>query len=122
MAIPESATILHYLRHTVLRRAGARDPSDGQLLRSFFSRDDEAAFEALVRRHGSMVHGVCRRVLRNVHDADDAFWATFLVLIRKASTLAARGVIGDWLHGVAYRTASKARTSAAGHEGKAGTP
>jgi RNA polymerase sigma factor (sigma-70 family) len=87
--------------------------SDGQLLRSFLHQNDEAAFEALVGRHGPMVRGVCRRLLRNCHDADDAFQAAFLVLIRKAPTLAAREVIGDWLHGVAYRTALKARTAAA---------
>jgi RNA polymerase sigma factor (sigma-70 family) len=112
MAIPQSATILHHLRQTVLRREDA-GLSDGQLLRSFLYRGDKEAFAALVRRHGPMVRGVCRRVLRNIDDADDAFQAAFLVLVRKASTLAAREVIGDWLHGVAYRTALKARTAAA---------
>lgn len=112
MAIPHTATILHHLRQTVLRQGGV-GLSDGQLLRSFLYRGDEAAFEALVRRHGPMVRGVCRRILRNLHDADDAFQAAFLVLLRKASTLASREVLGDWLHGVAYRTALKARTAAA---------
>jgi RNA polymerase sigma factor (sigma-70 family) len=112
MAIPQTATILHHLRQTVLRRDGA-GLSDGHLLRAFLYRGDEAAFEALVRRHGPMVRGVCRRVLRNLDDADDAFQTAFLVLLRKASTLAMRQVIGDWLHGVAYRTALKARTAAA---------
>src|SRR5262249_27979075 len=112
MAIPQSATILHHLRQTVLRHGGA-GLSDGQLLRSFLYRDDEAAFEALARRHGPMVRGVCGRILRNCHDADDAFQAAFLVLMRKASPLASREIIGDWLHGVAYRTALKARTAAA---------
>lgn len=112
MAIPQSASILHHLRQTVLRRDGA-GLSDGQLLRSFLHHRDEAAFEALVRRHGPMVRGVCRRVLRDSHDADDAFQAAFLVLMQKASTLAMREVVGDWLHGVAYRTALKARVAAA---------
>ncbi len=112
MAIPQTSTILHHLRQTVLRRDGA-GLSDGQLLRAFLYRGDETAFEALVRRHGPMVRGVCRRVLRNLDDADDAFQAAFLVLLRKASNLAMREVIGDWLHGVAYRTALKARTAAA---------
>lgn len=112
MAIPQTSPILHHLRQAVLRRDGAGF-SDGQLLRSFLYRRDEAAFEALVRRHGPMVRGVCRRVLRNLDDADDAFQAVFLVLLNKASTLAMREVIGDWLHGVAYRTALKARTAAA---------
>ncbi|HTU93465.1 MAG TPA: sigma-70 family RNA polymerase sigma factor [Gemmataceae bacterium] len=112
MASPQTSTILHYLRQTVLRHDGA-GLSDGQLLRSFLYRGDEAAFEALVRRHGPMVRGVCRRVLRNLDDADDAFQAVFLVLLRKASTLATREILGDWLHGVAYRTALKARSAAA---------
>ncbi len=112
MAIPQSTSILHHLRQTVLRLDSA-ELTDGQLLRSFIYGGDEAAFEALVRRHGPMVRGVCRRVLRNREDADDAFQAAFLVLIRKASTLATREVLGDWLHGVAYRTALKARSSAA---------
>jgi RNA polymerase sigma factor (sigma-70 family) len=112
MAIPQSARLLRHLRQTVLRRDGA-GLTDGQLLRSFLHRRDEAAFEALVRRHGPMVHGVCRRVLRDSHDAEDAFQAAFLVLLRKASMLATREVVGDWLHGVAYRTALKARAAAA---------
>ncbi len=111
MAIPQSATILHHLRQTVLRHENT-GLTDGQLLRSFLFRHDEAAFEALVRRHGPMVRGVCRRVLRNLEDADDAFQAAFLVLIRKAPSLTTREVLGDWLHGVAYRTALKARVAA----------
>jgi RNA polymerase sigma factor (sigma-70 family) len=112
MAIPQSASILYHLRQTVLRRDGA-GLTDGQLLHTFLHHRDEAAFEALVRRHGPMVRGVCRRVLRDSHDADDAFQAAFLVLLRKVPTLATREVVGDWLHGVAYRTALKARAAAA---------
>jgi RNA polymerase sigma factor (sigma-70 family) len=85
--------------------------TDGQLLASFVARRDEAAFEALVRRHGPMVMGVCRRVLDHEHDAEDAFQATFLVLVRKATTLLPRHRLGNWLYGVAYYAALKARAA-----------
>jgi RNA polymerase sigma factor (sigma-70 family) len=87
--------------------------TDGQLLECFVRRRDEAAFEALVRRHGPMVLGVCRRVLRSHEDAEDAFQATFLVLVRKASAIGQRHLLGNWLYGVAYRTALDARAAAA---------
>jgi RNA polymerase sigma factor (sigma-70 family) len=85
--------------------------TDGQLLRRFLDRRDEAAFAVLLRRHGPMVLGVCRRILRDHHDADDAFQVTFFVLVRKASALAGRRTIGDWLYGVAYHTALKTRAA-----------
>jgi RNA polymerase sigma factor (sigma-70 family) len=83
--------------------------SDGQLLECFLVYREERAFTALVHRHGPMVLSVCRRVLQNVHDAEDAFQATFLVLARKAATIAPPDAVGAWLYGVAHRTAKKAK-------------
>ncbi len=92
-----------------LRREDA-SLSDGQLLTRFVAARDEASFAALLRRHGPMVLGVCRRVLRHAHDAEDAFQATFLVLARKAHSVVRRESVGCWLYGVAYRTALDAGT------------
>jgi RNA polymerase sigma factor (sigma-70 family) len=96
-----------------LRRLLAGEPGDPQLLERFLRRRDEAAFAALVRRHGPMVLAVCRRLLADAHDAEDAFQATFLVLARKASSLGRPERLGNWLYGVAYRTALKARSHVA---------
>jgi len=82
--------------------------TDGQLLARFVAVRDEDAFAALMRRHGPMVMSVCRRVLGNVHDAEDAFQASFLILARKATTVLRRGAVGSWLHTVAYNTAVEA--------------
>ena len=95
--------------------------SDGQLIERFLSgpRDEaEAAFAALVDRHGAMVMGVCRRLLSDSNDADDAFQATFLVLVRRAHSIARRDLLANWLYGVAYRTARVARTRAAQRRAK----
>lgn len=100
--------ILRHLRRAALISSGD-GPSDALLLEAFLERRDEAAFEALLRRHGPMVWGVCRRVVGNQHDAEDAFQATFVVFVRKAASLRARELLAGWLYGVAFRTASKAR-------------
>jgi RNA polymerase sigma factor (sigma-70 family) len=100
--------VLRHLRRAALL-SGGEGPSDAQLLEAFLARRDGAAFEALLRRHGPMVLGVCRRVLRHAHDAEDAFQATFLVLARKAGSVRSRDVLAGWLYGVAYRTSMKAR-------------
>ncbi|HZW32778.1 MAG TPA: sigma-70 family RNA polymerase sigma factor, partial [Isosphaeraceae bacterium] len=82
---------------------------DGQLLERYLAGRDEAAFEALVDLHGPMVLGLCRRMLRDPRDIEDAFQATFLVLVRKAPAIRDRGLLSSWLYGVAYRVARRAR-------------
>lgn len=84
-------------------------PTDRQLLERFAATEDAAAFAALIQRHGPMVLGVCRRVLNHEQEAEDAFQATFLVLVRRAGTLQRPELLGNWLYGVAFRTAHKAR-------------
>jgi RNA polymerase sigma factor (sigma-70 family) len=84
--------------------------SDRELLDRFHRLQDQEAFEQLVRRHGPMVLNVCRRILVHAHDAEDAFQATFLVLVRKAGSLRNPELLANYLYGVAYRVARKART------------
>jgi RNA polymerase sigma factor (sigma-70 family) len=107
MASPINEAVQHF-RRAVLGQDGA-GLSDGQLLGRFVEQRDEAAAAALVRRHGPMVWGVCRRVLGHAHDAEDAFQATFLVLARRAASIIPREMVGNWLYGVAHQTALKAR-------------
>jgi RNA polymerase sigma factor (sigma-70 family) len=110
MAIAQLNTFFRRLRTASLRRDGS-GMTDAQLLGLFVERQDDVAFEALVRRHGPMVWGVCRRVLSNHRDAEDAFQAVFLVLVRKAPAVRPRALVGNWLYGVACRTARKARAA-----------
>ena len=91
---------------------------DGALLERFVSSRDGVAFEAIVTRHGPMVFNVCRRMLLQQSDAEDAFQATFLILVRKAGTLRDRQRLGPWLYGVAHRVASRARAQAAGRRAR----
>jgi RNA polymerase sigma factor (sigma-70 family) len=100
--------VIHYLRRAVLLPKGAAQ-TDAQLLSHFVERRDEDAFAALVKRHGPMVWGVCRRLLANHQDAEDAFQATFLVLVRKAATVRPREMVANYLYGVASLTAQRAR-------------
>src|SRR5262245_20394866 len=104
--------VLRHIRKLVGAYA-ADDSNDARLIEHFVLRQDEAAFEALLERHGPMVLGVCRRLLFQPHDVEDASQATFLVLARKARSIARRELVGPWLYGVAYRIALKARAMAA---------
>jgi RNA polymerase sigma factor (sigma-70 family) len=108
MAISPMNRAIDDLRKAVLAQ-DVVETTDGQLLERFVSRREGAALEALVQRHGSMVWGVCRRLL-NHHDAEDAFQATFLVLVRKAGAIVPREMVGNWLYGVAHQAALNART------------
>ena len=83
--------------------------ADAELLRRFVSQGDRDAFAALVRRYAPLVHGLCARVLNHHQDAEDAAQVTFIVLSRKAGTLASGTALGGWLYGVAHRTARKLR-------------
>jgi RNA polymerase sigma factor (sigma-70 family) len=87
--------------------------SEWQLLERFVAHRDELAFQVLVSRHGPMVLGICRRMLANAADVEDAFQATFLVLLRRAGSLGPGDAIAAWLHGVAVRVAQQARSAAA---------
>src|SRR5437870_10235340 len=117
MATSEMTEVIQRLRGAVFLRDGA-GLSDSQLLEAYISRREKAALAALVRRHGPMVWGVCRRILRDYHDAEDAFQATFLVLVRKAASVLPRHMVANWLYGVARQTALKARVTIAKRAGR----
>ena len=107
MSEGERPTLLAYLHR--LGRDSAIDSSDAQLLERFATERDEAAFTSLMRRHGPLVWSVCRRVLAEEHAAEDAFQATFLVLVRKARSVSKQASVRSWLYGVALRIALRAR-------------
>src|SRR5262249_40747404 len=102
------AGVLHHVR----RLAAHEGTDDAELLARFEASRDEAAFEALVCRHGPMVLRVCQRMLRDPHAAEDAFQATFLVLARRAASARAYASAAGWLHGVAHNVALRARRDA----------
>src|SRR5262245_28581904 len=112
MARPSPRPLLGELRH-LLAVPGADAHLDGQLLDRYLSGQNEDAFALLVQRHGVMVLGVCRRVLQDAHDAEDAFQATFLALARMARKIRKRESVASWLHGAAYRVALKAKARTA---------
>src|SRR5262249_49230233 len=105
----EMSALSKLLRRTLLRLSGSPPTADRLLLERFAAEHDEEAFAELVRRHGPMVLRISRRILGNVHDAEDAFQATFIVLARKAGSIARPDQLSSWLHGVAVRVACKAR-------------
>jgi len=86
--------------------------SDSQLVGQALAGSHDAAFEAILSRHGAMVYRVCWRVLQQAQDAEDAFQATFLVLAQKLHSVRKQGSLASWLHGVAHRVALRARTQA----------
>ena len=104
--------VAHFLQQLqrLTRRSADGDGSDADLLRRFCDHGEEIAFECLVQRHGPLVLDVCRRALGNDHEAEDAFQATFLVLVRRAGSIRRREALASWLYGVALRTARKARS------------
>jgi RNA polymerase sigma factor (sigma-70 family) len=108
MASEELQPVVRHLRR-LAGSAGEGGLSDPELLARWLDRRDEAAFEVLLWRHGPMVLGVCRRVLRHAGDAEDAFQATFLILARKAATIGRREALAGWLYRVAHRVALHAR-------------
>ena len=117
MAMTPTTGLIHRLR-AATGRGNDRESTDAELLNAYISCGDGMAFEAIVRRHGRMVLSLCRRLLRNHADADDAFQATFLVLVRKAASIRPRNMLPGWLYGVAYKASLKVRTSSARRQTK----
>jgi RNA polymerase sigma factor (sigma-70 family) len=115
MPQPTLTSILHFLRSTCEADAD-RDLPDADLLERFLIHREEAAFALLLQRHGPMVLAVCRRVLGDPHIAEDAFQATFLILVRRAGSIRKKTSLGSWLHGVAHRVAVRARVRTAARD------
>src|SRR5947209_15513804 len=112
MATAQLGTVVWHIRKLAAVDKNG-EQTDGSLLRAFVSQNDQPAFEALLRRHGPMVLRVCLRTLGHIHDAEDAFQATFLVLARQAKSIRKPASLASWLHGVAYRMVMHAQRDAA---------
>src|SRR5690349_3161952 len=110
MSRVELNSVLRHIRK-LAGESAVEEAAGGQLLERFVTHGDEAAFATLVQRHSPLVYAVCRRVLQQDQDAEDALQATFLILARKAGSIHKRQALGSWLHGVAFRTALSARKS-----------
>ena len=100
-------------QHKADMPADGDQPTDAELLARFVDQHEKSAFELLVRRHSPMVMGVCRRVLGDAHEAEDAFQAAFMVLLRRSKSIGRPELLANWLYGVAFRVARKARIKAA---------
>jgi len=111
MATTQLNAVLQHVRETTANRK-VDDSSDSQLLAEFAAQETEAAFAAILKRHGAMVLRVCRRVLQHEQDAEDAFQATFLVLARRAAAIRKKEAIASWLHGVAHPVAMNVKRAA----------
>src|SRR6516225_258228 len=110
MGRSDISSVLQYLRGVTAEAQKLGGLPDRELLQRFVELHEETAFVVLMQRHGPMVLGVCRRVLRQTQDAEDAFQATFLLLARGARAIRNPDAVGGWLHGVALRAASKLRS------------
>jgi RNA polymerase sigma factor (sigma-70 family) len=108
MANAQLGTVVHHIRRMTVT-ACAEPTSDAELLERFVNRREESAFETLVQRHGPLVLSLCRRLLDDRHEAEDAFQCTFLVLARNAGAVRKRDSLGSWLYGVAYRVSRQLR-------------
>src|SRR5262245_49709989 len=108
MSASEPNPVAQLIRR-ILDDPRVRSISDLELLQRFLANGDEMSFEAILRRHGPMVLDVCRSMLPNEADVEDAFQATFLILATKATSIRRTSSLASWLHGVAYRVACKSR-------------
>src|SRR5437016_265545 len=111
-------SVNEFLEHLHSLGQKPEDASDSELLDRFVRLREATAIEAIVRRYAPMVWGVCRRRVASTHDAEDAFQATFLVLVRRAGIVRPRGLLANWLHGVALQAARKTQQLANKHRGR----